>query len=119
MTSRCGGWLEENNGIPSSFDWDQTSKMEIDSTGTLSRSSNLRSESNSIFATDTQNGPIENRNKRQKIESCYQASTSMDPICEANQIQPNSATINLNPRMPSVCEEERGERKELETTQIG
>lgn len=119
VTSGCGGWLEENTVIPASTDWDQTSEMEIDSTGALSRSSDLRSDSNSIFTTDTQNATIENRNKRQKTESFYQAGISMDPVSEANKIQPNSTDINLNPRMPSVGEEERGERKETEITEIG
>jgi RNA polymerase II C-terminal domain phosphatase-like 3/4 len=119
VTSGCGGWLEENTVIPAPADWDQTSEMEIDNTGALSRSSDLRSDSNSILATDTQNAATENRNKRQKTESFYQASTSMDPVSEANQIQPNNTDINLNPRTPSVSEEERGERKETQITEIG
>lgn len=119
VTSGCGGWLEENTVIPAPTDWDQTSEMEIDSTGALSRSNDLRSDSNIIFATDTQITAIGNRNKRQKTESVYQASTSVDPVSEATQIQPNSTDINLNPRVPSVGEEEIGERKETQITEIG
>lgn len=118
VTSGCGGWLEENTVIPASADWDQTSEMEIDSTGALSRSSDLRSDNNSIFTTDTQNTTIENRNKRQKTESFYQESILMDTVSEANEIQPNSTDIILNPRMLSAGEEERGERKETEITEI-